>query len=173
MAKVVSIQGEKQQEDELTLWASDAEVDTFVQHADDRHLVCRDRARHAYRTVKQAVADGLRFTGQTADGFLERREICPDCRAVERVELWDVRHNSHNKVTRCVLVNAYTHYVDTSYQNAPGSGRMKPKQIREAVASLALNGMSYRSLVQDAQKTKKARLDEARKAQLALLTDAG
>lgn len=170
MAKVVSIQGERQEEEALTLWATDGEVDDFVREADDKYLLCRDRARHGYRTVKQAVADGLEFCGETHDGFLERRELCPDCEAVERVEVWDVGHNPRSgRVTRCKLVRAYTYYVDEAYQNKTGAGRMKPRQIRESIASQALGTRSYRKLVADAKKRQAERREAARKAQLELV----
>lgn len=176
MAKVLSIQGEQEQDVQETLWASDESVDTFVRDVDERFLLCRDRVRHGYRTVTQAVAAGLEFTGETPDGFLERRELCPDCKAVERVEVWDVSHNRRTgKVTKCKLISSYTHYVDMTYQNARGEGRMKATQIRSAIATQAMGETNYRKLVADAKKRQKERQEAQRaamKAQLELVDSA-
>jgi hypothetical protein len=137
-----SIQAEQQETYGAITWATDEEVDDFVANADDAVLICRERARHNFPTIKSG---GLKFSGVTADGLMERRLLCPDCARVERVELWDVRHR-RGAITRCELVAARLDYLDSTYLNKQGTGRIKAKQIRNSVGSSLLAGQSFREL---------------------------
>jgi hypothetical protein len=177
MAKVLSIQGEQQEQVQETLWATDDDVAGFVEGADDKHLICRERGRHDWRSIRQE-GRGLVFTGTTLDDFPERRQLCPDCKAVERVEVWDVKYvkggKDRGKVSRCELLSVSFRYVDDGYQNKTGHGRMKPKQIKAAVGTVALRGMSYREVMAQARKAQEERkklIAEARRRQLALVAE--
>lgn len=173
MAKVLSIQGEQQEQEALTLWASDDEVAEFVDGADDKHLICRERGRHDWKSIRGSGA-GLVFTGTTLDDFPERRQLCPDCEAVERIEVWDVKvakgGKDRGKVSRCILLEVKFRYVEDGYLNKD-TGRMKPKQIKAAVGSAALKGKSYRDVMGQAREAQKKRIAEARQRQLALVAD--
>lgn len=177
MSKVVSsIQGEQQEERELTLWATDDEVAEFVEGAIDKHLICRERGRHDWKAIRTT---GLVFTGVTRDDFPERRQTCPDCQAVEKVEVWDVKFYQSGakkgQVRSCVLLTDYTHYTDTAYQNKRGAGRMRPKQIRAAVGAVALTGQhfsaqEYRALIAKEKQARKDREAAAKRSQMSLVS---
>lgn len=177
-AKVLSIQGEQQEEVELTLWATDDEVAEFVEGAIDRHLICRERGRHNWRAIKTS---GLVFTGVTKDDFPERRQTCPDCQAVERVEVWEVNFFASGakkgRVKSCKLLSSYTHYTDSAYQNKPHAGRMRPGQIRASVGAMMLenagySAQQYRTMITEAKKARKSREAASKRAQMTLVNTA-
>ena len=122
----------QQEEVELTLWATDDEVDEFVRGANDQHLICRERGRHDWQAIRTT---GLVFTGITKDDYPERRTACPICRAVERVEVWDVKFTQQRRGQGQTLraAHCYTHYIDDATRTQMHAGRMQPRQIRGAV----------------------------------------
>lgn len=146
-----SIQGEQQQAASATLWASDEEVMEYVQSVADAVLACRQRGRHFFLSIQDT---GMVFVRVTATGLLVRRAGCESCGCVVRVELWDVRHK-RDVVTRAELVDSFLDYTDSSYLGKPGHGRMKPKQIRNAVATLALQGQSFKDVLRAATEASK------------------
>lgn len=179
MVKVLtSIQGERQEERELTLWATDDEVAEFVEGANDRHLICRERGRHDWQAIRRT---GLVFTGVTKDDYPERRLTCPDCQAAERVEVWDVKFYASGakkgQVKSCVLLSSYTHYIDAAYQNKKHVGRMRPGQIRGAVGAMALTGQhfgasEYRAMIAEAKRARKDREAAVKRNQMKLVETA-
>lgn len=151
-----SIQGEQQQAS-ATLWATDDEVDAYVRRVAAGVLRCRARSRHLFDPVDE---DGMRFVRVTREGLLVRVVPCESCEKVNRVELWDVRHKG-DKVTRAELVTASLGYKDPSYLSPPGTGRMRPQQIRNAIASMQLGGTSYRAVLKAAEAAAEATRAEA------------
>lgn len=148
----VSIQGE-QMAASGTHYASDDEVDAWVRAASAGAVKCRQRGRHDFPTIEEA---GMRFGDVTALGLLVRRVLCGSCLVVERVEEWDVRHKG-DRVTRTELVRATLDYLDPEYLAKPGTGRMIPKAVRNAVASSVLSGESFRGVLEAAKAARKRR----------------
>jgi len=179
-----SIQGEQQVEIQDTLWAADAEVDEFVLHADDGVIACRERGRHQFAPTRMS---GMTFHSINREGFYVRRVPCDSCRRMEvgpdgdtlvpglprviRVEIWDVKHK-RDKIVRCDLVRTYSEYVDPSYLNKPGHGRMKPRQIRASVGSQQLVGQSLTALRKQILKEEEQRAKEMRERWLAAQDEA-
>lgn len=177
--KLLSIQGEQEEAEVLTLWATDDEVAEFVEGANDQHLVCRERGRHAWKAIRSS--GGLVFTGVTKDEYPERRETCPDCQAVERIEVWDVKFYASGKkkgqVKSCALLEVDYAYIDRAYLNKPHAGRMKPKQIKGAVGRMALetshfSSTDYRKMISDAKAARAAREAAVKRNQMTLVNTA-
>src|SRR5918995_6646688 len=171
-----SIQGEQQVEIQDTLWATDDEVSEFVAGADDGILACRERGRHFFPPTRVSK---MHFYRITREGRWERRVPCEVCRHVApngtpgeprvvKVELWDIKHK-RNKVLRngCQLVRSYLDYVDPTYLNKTGRGRMKPKQIQAVVGSVELEGMNVVELRKQVVAEEEARAKELRERWIA------
>lgn len=144
-----SIQGEQQEQYYDTLWASDEAVAEWVDDADEGFVICRERARHGYRRVKRG--ERLSFVAKTKTGFYVRRELCPDCKAVQLVELYALRpkKGTKNIIAEAERVLSYPVYVNKAYLGKPGFGRMKPGKVRDAIVSHALAGVDIRELEQE------------------------
>jgi hypothetical protein len=151
--ELTSIQGE-QQEEAAPLYATDDEVDEWVRQASEGAIVCQSDGRHHFPPARKT---GIRFVGVTPLGLFIRRVLCDSCLMVERVEEWDVRHVG-DRVTRAEFVSAKLDYLDPTYLAERGHGRMKPKQVRNAVASVLLAGVSFRDTMKAAQSAAKFRL---------------
>jgi len=160
-----SIQGEQETTRQLDLFMPQEDVDLYVDSVDDQILLCRERGRHSFPSAKET---GLRFNGGVDEetGLLVRRVMCTCCRLAERVEYWDVKHRG-TRVTRCEYVGAsvvyHTEHTKDGglrrYTNKPGHGRMKPKQVKTAVATGMLAGtVSYRDLLKAAKQANDERL---------------
>ena len=161
---VRSIQGEQQEAVQLALVMPQEDVDKYISTVDDLIIQCRERGRHMFMSVRKG---GLRFEGQNEEGLLIRRERCSCCQLAVKVELWDVRHNARNKVTRCELVTSRVEYRTEHLPNgnvrrypAPsGRGRVYSKAVRNAVGTAALAGMSYTELLKTVKKTERERAE--------------
>jgi hypothetical protein len=141
-----SIQGEQQQVIAETLWASDEDTAEWINKADDGWIICKQRSRHGYQRAKRG--DRLQFTGKTKSGYYVRRVLCPDCKAVELVELWifKPKRGTQNIIGAAELVGAYPNYLDRSYLAAPGTGRMKTSKIRQLIVTDAMTGVDLREI---------------------------
>jgi hypothetical protein len=142
-----SIQGEYEQVTVDAMFASDEDVAAYVETASPGVRACRERGRHLFAPTQ---VTGMVFVGVDEAGLLIRRVDCDSCGMVERVELWDVRHH-RGKVTRAVLVSAKPAYKDPAYLNKAGKGRMTPKQVRNALATIELGGLDFRQLLKAAR----------------------
>jgi len=142
----LSIQGEQQAEHYQTLWADEGTVSEWVDEAEEGYIVCRERARHGYKRVKRGEA--LSFVGKTKSGYYVRRDLCPDCQAVELVELWllQPKKGTKNIVDKAVRVLSYPNYIKKDYQGKPGNGRMKPGMIRDVLVTKSMKGMDLRNI---------------------------
>lgn len=158
-SKFRSIQGEQQHQQQLDLFMPQEDVDTYVRESDDKVVECRERGRHPFETIRSSQ---MRFEGETEEGFLVRRQVCPCCGLAVRVEHWDVRHH-RGRVTRCELVMARTEYrterlkdgTVRRYVAPAGRGRIRPRQIRNTVGTMALSGMSYTELIREVRMPKR------------------
>ena len=140
----LSIQGIADQARQAAIWADDSTVRAYVEHADEGKIICRGRGRHSY--PPPIKTERLHFTGMTRDGlYLIRRLRCTVCKSVSRIEEWDVRHKG-NTITKCELFRAYPGDYDDDYLGEPGQGRMKPRQIQSATATIAMAGTTYKEL---------------------------
>lgn len=149
----LSVQGEQQAAVQANLWATEAEVQAYIEKVSDEVLECRERGRHLFPGIRR----GMTFNAvDQATGLMVRRVGCVVCQYPEghvlagmprvvRVELWDVRHN-RGVVTRCTLSKAYTAYRDPSYLGQKGKGRMKPKQIRNELGTQMFKGQRFVAL---------------------------
>lgn len=153
-----SIQGE-QQERADTFYATEAEVERYVDDQDPGVITCRERGRHDYPGSRET---GMHFVDLDREtGFYVRRVRCRSCDLVDRVELWDVRHKGDN-ITRCEFVSARPDYSvrgpgGERYQVPAGTGRMKPKQVRGVVATGMLKGQSFTDLRKEIRRAQRAR----------------
>lgn len=157
-----SIQGEQQESRQLDLFMPQEEVDEYVRKSDDGVLACRESTRHPFPPTR---LHGQRFDGVDPDtGLMIRYVNCPSCELAYRIELWDVQHRG-NKVTRCELVFAKTRYrtqyLDDGtirrYTAPPGHGRMRPRQVKNAIATIMLGGVSYSELRKQAMREQRER----------------
>ena len=142
----LSIQGERQREIEETLWASDDELRAWLNEAHPGWVVCKERVRHGYTRAKRG--ERLHFTGKTKKGYYVRRVLCPDCKAVEMVELWTFipRKGTKNKIGEAEMILSYPNYVDKNYLAVPGTGRMKTQRLRELMVTEAMVGLDLREI---------------------------
>jgi hypothetical protein len=142
-----SIQGEEQ-EAYAPLYAEDVEVEKYVDAQSPGVITCRERNRHDYPSIREA---GLHFSGvNLTTGFHIRRVRCQSCNLVENVELWDLRHKG-DTITRAERVSARPDYTlrgpnGERYLAPEGHGRMLPKQVRNAVATGQLKGLSFKEI---------------------------
>jgi hypothetical protein len=142
----LSKQGEQQQVVEDTLWASDEEIRAWLEAAHPGWVICKERVRHGYTRAKRG--DRLHFTGKTKRGLYVRRVLCPDCKAVEMVEMWDFvpKKGTKNMIGEARLALSYPNYVDKNYLAVPGTGRMKTQRLRELIVVEAMTGMDLREI---------------------------
>ena len=157
-----SIQGEQQEAIKVNLWASDAEVQAYIDRTPDEVLECRERGRHLFPGIRR----GMIFSGVTSSGLMIRRVGCVVCQYQEpsplagmprviRIETWDVRHH-RGTITRCDLAGAYTAYRDPSYLGKKGQGRIKPKQIRNELGTIMFKGQKFVALRKEVMASVKA-----------------
>lgn len=149
-----SIQGEQQEAAQTDVYTADqADVEEWVDTHSPNVVSCRERNRHDYPTVSEEVAkEGtLHFIGVDAETGLHIRHVVGEsCQLVGRFELWDIRHKG-DRVTSTERVSAKPDYSlrgpnGERYLLKPGHGRMQPKQVRNAVATGALKGVSFTAL---------------------------
>jgi hypothetical protein len=149
----LSIQGERQAREQLAIWADDSTVASWVADMDNEGiLTCRGRGRHFYPAPTKKAP--LHFTGITRDGrYLIRKLRCTVCKSVSRIEEWDVKHKG-DKITHCEMVRSYAGDYADEYLLEKGNGRMKPRQIQGACATVGLQGKSYRALKKEAEENR-------------------
>lgn len=154
-----SIQGEQQEREAVALYATEAEVEHYVEAQSPGVVTCRERGRHDYPSARET---GMHFTDIDREtGFYVRRERCRSCGLVDRVELWDVRHKG-DRILKCEFVSAKPDYSPRGpegerYQAPAGNGRMKPRQVRNVVATGVLKGQSFTDLRKEIRRAQKAR----------------
>jgi hypothetical protein len=148
-----SIQGEQQQE---TGWgrASDEDVDRYVDRVSDEVLACRERGRHLFPTIRVA---GMQFTDVDGDGLFLRRLTCTCCGLAVRVEKW--QGTKRGRRVRFQLVASRLEYRTgddgQTYLAPSGQGHMTPRQIRDSVASKALQDQSPAALRRALSRTRR------------------
>jgi hypothetical protein len=149
----LSIQGEQQQE---TGWvkASEEDVDQYVDRVSDEVLMCRERGRHLFPTIRQA---GIHFTEVDDDGLFVRRLTCTCCLLAVRVEKWEgVRRGNRTRFARVASNLEYRTGPGGEVYLAPsGRGHMTARQIGDSVASKALSGQSLAQLRKAAKQAAK------------------
>ena len=143
----LSIQGERQQRAAIR-WAGEKTVERWVTEHSPGVVACRERNRHDPPTI--AETGGLHFEGIDYLGFHLRRTRCKSCKLVDIVEQWDVAHRG-NVITKAVRVGSTPDYSvrgpnGEKYLGPKGEGRMRPKDVRSAIGTGYLKGMSYRDL---------------------------
>ncbi|WP_181781048.1 hypothetical protein [Pseudonocardia pini] len=155
----LSIQGEQQQ-DVGYVKASEDDVDLYVDGVSDEVLMCRERGRHLFPTIRQA---GIHFTEVDDEGLFLRRLTCTCCRLAVRVEKWEgVRRGGRTRFARVASNLEYQVGLNGEKYLAPsGRGHMTPRQIGDSIASKALAGQTLASL----RKAAKATAKEARSAE--------
>lgn len=142
----LSTQGERERVHHQAIWASPDETAQWVEEADEGWLVCRERVRHGYVRAKRGQR--LRFVSKTRSGLYVRRELCPDCKAVELVELYELvpRRGTKNTVDDAVLVVSYPNYLIKGYLGKKGEGRKRTRDIRHAINVAGLRGLDLRDI---------------------------
>ena len=152
--KVLSIQGEQQQDTGL-IKASGDDVDLYVDQVSDDVLVCRERGRHLFPSIRQA---GIHFSDVDSDNLLIRRVTCTSCQLAVRVEKWEgTRQRGRTRFSRVASTLEYrTGPGGQTYLAPQGRGRMTPRQIGDSIASKALQGQSLTALRKAASREAKA-----------------
>ncbi|SDF15689.1 hypothetical protein [Pseudonocardia oroxyli] len=159
-SSVLSIQGEQQADQQQGyVRASDEDVDLYVDGVSDEVIMCRERGRHLFPTIRQA---GIRFAEVDGDGLFIRRLVCTCCDLAVRVEKWEgARRGGRTRFARVASSLEYRTGAKGEVYLAPaGRGHMTPRQIGDSVASKALAGQSLTEL----RKTLKAEAKKAAKA---------
>jgi hypothetical protein len=159
LSKGLSIQGE-QQRDIDWIRASDEDVDLYVDQVSDDVLICRERGRHLFPSIRQA---GIHFSDVDADGLLIRRLVCTCCALAVRVEKWEgTRQRGRTRFSRVVSQLEYRTGDEGQIYLAPsGRGRMTPRQIGDSVASKALAGQTLTAVRKAARANSKATAKDA------------
>lgn len=144
LSAALSIQGE-QERDSGWVRASDEDVDLYVDRVSDAVLMCRERGRHLFPTIRDA---GIRFTGVDGDGLFLRRLVCTCCDLAVKVEKWEgVRARGRTRFHRVASSLEYRTGPNGEVYLAPsGRGHMTARQIGDSVASKALQGQSLAAL---------------------------
>jgi hypothetical protein len=140
----LSIQGEQQQ-DAGYVRASEEDVDLYVDGVSDEVIMCRERGRHLFPTIRQA---GIHFSEVDEEGLFIRRLTCTCCQLAVRVERWEgVRRGGRTRFARVTSGLVYqTGPKGEMYLAPSGRGHMTPRQIGDSVASKALAGESITAL---------------------------
>ena len=140
-----SIQGE-QQDDQLVLFASIEDVDTYVDAATPGIKACREAGRHSFPGI--ALARGAVFTAVTDDGLLVRELVCPSCECAVRFEFWE--SYGRGAKARVRFVSAELRYREgpngERYPAPPGRGRITQRAVKESLATASLAGASVTEL---------------------------
>jgi len=159
----LSHQGEQQARQQDSIWASLPEVALYVSGQPDGVIDCRE-ARHRYPGSRLALSnpDAPPFTDITPEGWYVREIGCPSCRKVNdngtpgpfrvvRVEWWHLLHNKRGFIIEngAQLVRARPVVRDPDYLNPPGQGRIKPRDVRAVVMSLAMKGMNVNTITRE------------------------
>ncbi|WP_271214863.1 hypothetical protein [Pseudonocardia halophobica] len=158
-----SIQGEQQ--DDLQqgyVRASEEDVDLYVDGVSDEVIMCRERGRHLFPTIRQA---GIHFSEVDEEGLFIRRLTCTCCRLAVRVERWEgARRGGRTRFARVTSGLVYQDGPNGEAYLAPsGRGHMTPRQIGDSVASKALAGQSLTALRKAAKDAQKAAEQAAQK----------
>ena len=146
-----SIQGERQDTVAVTLYMDPADVDSYVDSANADVVICRERGRHDFPTIRET---GMHFVDVDALGLHIRRVRCKCCKLVDLIEQWDIRHRG-DTVTRAERASGRPDYSPRGrngerYLGPAGRGRMTPKMVRGSVATGQLKGQSFKALRQEA-----------------------
>lgn len=151
MSPQLSIVGEKvlaqAQREALTLWASPADTDKYVDGAETDILICREKNRHDFPTQTELRGQPLDLIGVNAIGLFIRAPIeCRRCHEAFQEQLWE-------KVgKRMHYVSASTKYKPGGkYLLKPGHGRMTSKMIKESLATSAMSGFTVAQLTKQAK----------------------
>jgi hypothetical protein len=143
--KPQSIQGFQQDQASQDQYMSDGDVDEYVSKASDEVLMCRERGRHLWPSVRKV---GVHFTGVTTEGLLVRQLRCECCGLAERREFWETVGRGSN--LRYRPVDATTVYLTgdsgEKYLVPSGRGRMTSKMVRGTLVSKALEGQTLTSV---------------------------
>lgn len=148
----VSIQGEHQIALDPAVFADQADVDEFVGKLPDALLICRERGRHDFPTMREVGSIQLKVN---EDGELVREDVCRTCQCAVRVEIWEGfrrgRQVRYHKVGQ-----SRTYYRvgpnGEKYPAPPGHGRMTPRQVQEAIATQLLKGVTPSALKKASRK---------------------
>lgn len=130
--------------------ADQGSVDDFVAGATDEILACRD-GNHAFppRSRSQMV-----FTEMDGDGLYCRRVECRSCQCVDKVEKWEPV--GRGRTVRWHFIGSALSYKTgpngERYVMKTGMGRALKKQIREAMATMALQGQTPASIKKELMK---------------------
>ena len=138
----LSIQGE--QGDAAGGWfqMDQDDVDAYVDRSSDGVLICRERGRHWWPTIREA---GIVFSDvDESSGLFIRRLECKSCNLAVRKEWWEAVRRG--KATRYYPVTSSLEYREgpegERYLGPQGRGHMTARQVRESLASTVLAGQS-------------------------------
>jgi hypothetical protein len=160
----LSIQGEQQQDQQGYVKASEEDVDLYVDGVSDEVIMCRERGRHLFPTIRQA---GIHFSEVDEEGLFIRRLTCTCCQLAVRVERWEgSRRGGRTRFARVTSGLVYLSGPNGEAYLAPaGRGHMTPRQIGDSVASKALAGQTLTELRKAAKaEATKAAAKAAKKA---------
>jgi hypothetical protein len=157
-----SIQGEQQDQVQGYVRASEEDVDLYVDGVSDEVIMCRERGRHLFPTIRQA---GIHFSEVDDEGLFIRRLTCTCCRLAVRVERWEgARRGGRTRFARVTSGLVYQDGPNGEVYLAPsGRGHMTPRQIGDSVASKALAGQTLTELRKAAKAEAKKTVEKAAK----------
>lgn len=145
VSSIRSIQGERQQAIQTTLWADDDAVDAYVRSADDGTIDCREQGHNFISARRQGK---VIFTGQDTAGNMERRVKCSGCGGLcVRVEKWT--STGRGRHLRWWMLSSHLEYpvVNGKKYTAPaGTGRMRRRSIQSACVTMAFEGMTLKEI---------------------------
>lgn len=143
-ARLPSIQGETVRDPGPVEWASEQEVDEYVDNHSEETVDCR-LGTHHYLTPRS----GAIFNDVDRDGNFIAEYQCTCCKCAYRREVWIPTGKRRGRV-RWEMVDVTTIYRKgpngETYLMPPGTGRMKKIRVRESVVSKAMAGQSPAAL---------------------------
>lgn len=137
-----SIQGEqeKAQAGEQMSFADEWEVDSYVDAHSDGVVQCRMDFRHQFELPR----NGVTFSAVDDYGNFIAEYPCQRCGCAYRREVWGTY--KVKREVRFELLDTTIQYKRNqhgeTYGIAPGSPRMKPRQVRASVMTQAMKGQS-------------------------------
>lgn len=152
--EVKSIQGEQQSKvKKEVVWADPDDVDAYVDDADEGDTECRDRGRHLIPRMKRKADMREMFTELDDDDNPIRRVVCTCCKKAEQVERWSFNSGRLEPVSSYLWYPAYLLKPGQKpYTVKPGTGRIRPRDVRASVATSCVAGWSEKKFQNELKK---------------------
>jgi len=129
-----------------TLWASESDVDEYVDGVPDEWLVCREGNRHKFPTLAETRGKPIDFIDNRDGLLVAAPKPCERCGMAYREDLYEIVGRGKNarlhRVTGSTKYYAKLGPQGQRYQARPGHGRITSAMVRDSLATKAMGGMT-------------------------------